>query len=271
MLAHTTISIAVAALLQLPNSMLAITAEEIVDRSAQVVHSDWERAPEYDYCATASSAGGLTTTAVLMLEGSPYYRLVARNGVPLSEADEQSEQSKYEITHRERRIEGPEQRARRVANYEVERHRNQLLLEEFTRAMTFELAGTAQLLGRDTYVVRGKPRPGYKPASKETKVLTGMLGTIWVDRETFHWVRVEAEVTRPVAIAGFFATVDPGTKFELEQAPVNHELWLASHFSMKTSARVFFLFHRRTMKDEQYSNYQPAGSLAPVSCAGIHE
>ena len=250
-----------------PRTLLSLTADEIVARSAEVIHGDWERAPEYDFCANAKYGNVTTTTAVLMLDGSPYYRLVARNGLLLSEADQAAEQSKYEKAVRERRGENAEEHKRRVAGYQAERTRNQRLLEEFTKAMQFALAGEATVSGRQTYVVRGKPRPGYTPASKETKVLSGMVGTIWVDRETYHWVKAEAEVTRPVAVVGFIATVDPGTRFELEEAAVDENTWLATHFSMRTSARVFFLFHRRTMKDESYFNYQPVGRLSPASCA----
>jgi hypothetical protein len=144
------------------------------------------------------------------------------------------------------------------------------LLEEFTRAMQFELIGRATMLGRETYVVRGIPQPGYVPRSRETKVLTGMVGTIWIDSDSFHWVKVEAEVTRSVAVAGFIATVVPGTRFELEEAPLDGTIWLVAHFSMKTATRFLFLFRHATLKDETYFNYQPTGGLSPASCADEH-
>lgn len=260
-------TVLVAALIGSSSSSLGLTADEIAARSAQVIHRDWERAPEYDFCATARSGSGTTTTAVLMLEGSPYYRSVARNGLPLPEGEQAAEQSKYERAVRERRAESAEEHERRVADYVAERTRNQRLLEEFTKAMHFELVGDATVLGRQAYVIQGDPRSGYTPTTKETKVLTAMTGTISVDRDSFHWVKAEAKVTRSVAVIGFIATVDPGTRFELEEAPVSESVWLATHFSMRTSARVLFLFHRRSLKDESYFNYQPSGRLSPGSCA----
>lgn len=48
-----------------------------------------------------------------------------------------------------------------------------------------------------------------------------MRGTLWIEKSTFQWVRVEAEVFRPVSIEGFLAQVQPGTRFLLDQAPVS--------------------------------------------------
>jgi hypothetical protein len=43
-----------------------------------------------------------------------------------------------------------------------------------------------------------------------------MEGTLWIDKKTFQWVKVEATVIRPVSIAGFLAQVQTGRRFELE-------------------------------------------------------
>jgi hypothetical protein len=34
------------------------------------------------------------------------------------------------------------------------------------------------------------------PKSRETKVLTGMQGTMWIDTKTYQWVKVTASVFR---------------------------------------------------------------------------
>jgi len=47
----------------------------------------------------------------------------------------------------------------------------------------------------------------------------GMTGHLWIDQRDSQWVRVEAEVVRPVSFFGFFAKVGKGTRFLLEQEP----------------------------------------------------
>src|SRR5262245_29842339 len=57
----------------------------------------------------------ILTHEVTLLEGSPYYRLVARNDQPLSPAEQKQEDEKLRQNNEARRKETPEQRERRVA------------------------------------------------------------------------------------------------------------------------------------------------------------
>ena len=85
-----------------------------------------------------------------------------------------------------------------------------------------------------------------------------MRGKMWIDAEQYQWVRVHAEVFRPVAFGLFIAHVEPGTEFTLEEKPVQSGLWLPSHFSMQVRANVLFL-SRNSNDDETYSNYHRTG------------
>ncbi|MGO9636756.1 MAG: hypothetical protein ACLPSO_02315, partial [Terracidiphilus sp.] len=118
----------------------------------------------------------------------------------------------------------------------------------------------------EVYVLQATPRAGYQPPNTETKVLTGMQGQLWIDKQTYQWVKVEAEVMHPVSIAGFLAQVQPGTRFELEKMPVAEGIWLPKHFSMKARAKILFFFSHNTQDDETYFDYRkappPAGSTA---------
>jgi len=67
-----------------------------------------------------------------------------------------------------------------------------------------------------------------------------MQGTFWIDRDSFQWVKVEADVVHPVVIGGFLARVEPGTHFELEKAPVADGVCLPTHFAIKSRAKLLF-------------------------------
>jgi hypothetical protein len=69
-----------------------------------------------------------------MIEDSPYERLIAINGHDLSGAKQQEEQKKgrteeYEKAVSERQRESTGQRSRRLAKYQAERKRDQLMLD----------------------------------------------------------------------------------------------------------------------------------------------
>lgn len=242
------------------------SAEEIVRRSAEATHTDWEKAPEFDYCDTEVAGNHTRTSAELMIAGSAYERLVAVDGQPLPEDQEQEQAARFASTIEQRKQETAEQHAKRVAQYEKERHRDQMLLEEMTSAMDFHLDGTASIAGRQTFVLDATPRAGYVPKGMETQVLTGMRGTLWVDQESYRWVRVEAQVMHPVNIVGFVARVEPGTHFLLEEAPIAPDVWMATRFTMRARAKILFFFPSSSSSDDTWFNYTPRGQLRPEAC-----
>ncbi len=133
-------------------------------------------------------------------------------------------------------------------------------MQQLTAAFNFTLTGKQKIGPYNVYVLRATPRPDYRPPNMQTEVLTGMQGQLWIDEETFQWVKVEAQVVRPVYIDGFLARVEPGTRFELEKMPVEDGIWLPQHFSMRSRAKVFLLFPRRASDDETYFDYHRTGA-----------
>ena len=243
--------------------------ETTMKRSIEANERDWAAAPELDYLERDRDPGGSKTYAVIMLFGSPYQRLIAVNEHPLSRSKKAEEQKKFEKAVAERRSESPEKRSERVAKYEAERKRDHTMMQQLTMGFDFNLLGQQQLKGHKVYVLKATPRKGYRPPDRDSKVLTGMEGKMWVDRSTFQWVKVEAHVTHPVSIEGFLAEVEPGTEFELEKSPVSGDIWLATHFSMKSNAKVMHLVSRHSQQDITYFNYhrgEAAGKqpLAPA-------
>jgi hypothetical protein len=239
--------------------------DTIIQRSVEANAADWKAAPNYDYFERDLQHGGGTRTyEELMIFSSPYQRLVALNGKPLPPEQQAQEQQELEAVVVERQKESEQERVRRIAQYEKDRKRDHLLMEQLTTAFDFRLAGEQKLGPYEVYVLKATPRPGYEPPNIEAKVLTGMEGKLWIDKKTFQWVKVEATVIRPVSIEGFLAQVEPGTRFELEKMPVTDSIWLPKHFAMKSQAKVLFFFTRKSQADETYYGYHKA---TPIQAA----
>jgi hypothetical protein len=242
----------------------------IMQHSVDANRADWNAAPTYDYLERDQENGGTRTYQETMILGSPYQRLVAVNGEPLNSAAQAAEQRKLEEVTARRRQESSEQRARRVAKYEKDRKRDQLLMSELVKAFDFKLLGQERLGSYDVYVLKATPRTGYEPPNMEAQILTGMEGKLWIDKNTFQWVKVEARVLHPVTIEGFLARVEPGTHFELEKMQVTDRIWLPKHFAMKSRAKIFFLFNHNTQEDETYFDYHLSPSSEHGSFQGQH-
>lgn len=234
-------------------------AGAIVRRSVEAARTNYQAAPRFDYrVTTRAKNGGTRTYEAKMLFGSRYLRLIAIDGKPPTAEIAAEEQKKLNEAGLARSRESPEERARRVSGYERERQRDQAMLMEMTNAFEFRAAGEETLNGREVYVLKAKPRKGYRPPNSRAKVLTGMEGTLWVDKRTLQWARIDAEVIHPVTIEGFFARVQPGTRFQMDLMPVTETIWFPRRFLMETRARVLFFWTAREVRDESYCCYTPA-------------
>jgi hypothetical protein len=231
---------------------------DIMRRSIAANHRDLSAAMDFDYSERRQTPEGSKTYAVTMLNGSPYQGLVAINDKPLSNEDRLREDKKKDAARVSREREDPGERAVRLAKYERERRRNRTLLDQVGQAFNVAREANQTIDGVEAYVLKATPRPDYRPPSLEAEVLTGVESRFWIEQSSFHWVKVEATVVRPVSIAAFVAKVEPGTQFMLEQTEVGPGMWLPKRFLMRTRARILFMFKQHTQLDATYFGYQRA-------------
>jgi hypothetical protein len=242
------------------------TIRQIIARSIAANEADFNQAPNYawierDAEKQHSSKATIKTSKVFMIDGSPYYEMIALNDVPLSSGEQAEQERKLRLEIAKRSHESDRERTRRVTKYTRERSRDHAMLLEMGTAFDYALAGETQLDGHDVWVLTAAPKPGYEPKSHETKVLTGMTGTLWIDKATYQWVKVQAEVVHPVNFFGFIAKVYPGTQFTLEQEPVSQTVWLPKRFSMTVHAMALGFIDENSADEETDRDYRPAPKL----------
>jgi hypothetical protein len=242
--------------------------------------ADWNAQPQYSHrerdLKTKVDANGHVqilqskTYETFMLEGSPYSRLIEINDKPLSREQQAQEQSKLNNETARRAHECASDRQARIAKYEARRAEEHTLMQQMAAAFTFSLAGEQRVGGVECYILDARPNPAYDPPVEKARVLTGMKGRLWIDKEHFHWVKVQAEVINTVPFGLFVAKVKPGTSFELEQAPQG-DVWLPKHFSESVNATVMGLYTMRSNEEELYSDYQSGQLSAKASTPGATE
>jgi hypothetical protein len=245
------------------------TAEQIVTRSCTAMNGDWKAIPEYSYNERdVESKHGHSKTVkthrVLTIDGSTYNELIAVNDEPLSAPLRAREEAKLTEEIEKRNHESPAERNRRVAKYLKERHQDHELMQQMAKAFDFTFLGEDVLNGHKVWLLNADPNPAYVPTNAETKVLLGMKGRLWVDQEHYHWVKVKAEVMKPISLFGFIAKVQAGTRFMLEQAPVAPGVWLPKHFTTDVNASALGFIDESSTDDETYGNYRPMSQMAKL-------
>jgi outer membrane lipoprotein-sorting protein len=240
-------------------SCRAADLQEIISRGSATLKSDWAADQNYAYIQRdeVQKRENVTskTSRVVTIDGSDYFLLLAVDDHPLSPEREKEERDKLRNEVLRRKQESPDARQARVRKFEKERNENEALVLDFPTAFNFELLREETMNGHGAYVLSGMPKQRTGQLSLAAKVLSGMRGTIWVDKENFHAIRASCEVMSPVPIYGILAKVLPGTHIEFAMAPVTDSVWLISELSM--DLRVSKLFFKSTQNTRTtYSAYR---------------
>ncbi len=241
-------------------------AREIVRRAVAASDENWKIARNYTFLQRTEerqidSAGlvkskEIKTYDITLLEGSPYLRLVERDDHRLPPAEEKKERDKLDKSIAERMKETPAQRQRRIEEYEKRRERQRETMREVAEAFDFKIAGQDAIDGRQVWVLKASPLAGYRPRSRDGKILPHVRGKLWIDQRSYHWVKLEAEVMDPVSWGLFLVRLDPGAHIWFDETRVNDEVWLPRRISITASARLGIFKKLRVQEDTTYKNFR---------------
>jgi hypothetical protein len=248
------------------SSVSAQDAREIVRKSVELDQANWLRMKDYTWIAheterNLDSKGAVKsekreTWETLVLYGQPHRRMLERDGQPLPPDDQRKEQAKLDKVAAKLEHETPEQRQRRVSDYEKRRQKDRDFLREVTDLYDFHLEGEQPVDGHAAWVISATPKPGYQPKHGDAKPLLKIRGKIWIDKAEFQWVRLEAETTDTISYGLFIARLNPGAKLVFEQTRVNDEIWLPKRESVSGSGRLGLLKKISMQQELIWSNYR---------------
>jgi hypothetical protein len=239
---------------------------ELVRRSIAQDQLDWLRMKDYTWQARSverrfDSHGKVESTKqekweTLILDGQAQRRMLERDGKPLSEGEQRSEQKRLDREANKLSKETPAEKQRRLDDAEKQRKREFAFLSEIPDLFDLRLEGESTVDGRPVWVVSGTPRPGAQPKSRDAKVLLKLRGRMWIDKTTYQWAKVEAETLETISWGLFLARLNPGAKLIFEQTEVNSEIWLPKRLFLAGSGRVGLLKRITQDQEIQWSNYR---------------
>ena len=221
-------------------------ALDIIRRSVERDWTDYESRKNYTYQERSEFR------QYLILGGRPYERLTARNDKPLSAREERREQAKLDSELAKRQHESPAEQAR----YQEERAKERGFIREIPDAFTFRLVGNGVVSNHPAWMIEARPKPGYRAVHSQAKNFARVRATIWIEQETYHWVKVDADVLNTISVDFGLLRVAPGSSMHFEQTRVNDEIWLPSSMLVRFQARLALLKVLRGQYDIRYSDYR---------------
>ena len=235
---------------------------EIVRRSVERDWTDFEGRKNYTYqersefhqYARSGAAAKVRseTNEILILGGRPFERLIARDDKPLSAREERREQTKLDHELAKRQHESPAEQSR----YQKKRVEERAFIREIPEAFTFRLVKIDTVSNQPAWVIEAQPKLGYRAAHSRAKDFAKVRATIWIEQETYHWAKVEADVLNTISVDFGLLRVAPGSSMHFEQTRVNDEIWLPSSMLVRFEARLALVKLLRGEYDIRYSNYR---------------
>jgi hypothetical protein len=134
--------------------------------------------------------------------------------------------------------------------------RAQLDLAALAPRFVYSIRGTAEVEGRDCWVVGYRPKAGTSANSSEDKVINALRGQLWVDKQTFAILRCEGKTDEPIRVA-LIATVD-SLEFSYKSQKLSNGEVVPQFFDVAMTLKAPF-FYARQRQVCTLSNFHPAG------------
>ena len=244
----------------------AVDPREIIRRSVEVDHHNWERARSYtcrqrevekhlDKHGEAKSTT-VKTYDVNFYYGEEYSRLIQKDDQPLSDGEQKKEDEKLEKFLAKLRNQSEEDREKRLSKEEKEREEQRVFLRDVTNAYDFTLLGEETVNGADTWIIQATPRKDFHPTQPHADILAKIKGKIWIEKKDYNWVKVEAETIDTISFGLFLFRIHKGARLSFEQVHLNDEVWLVRRFYISGGARLALLKNEAIEQEDEFSNYQ---------------
>jgi hypothetical protein len=190
------------------------------------------------------------------LYGENHRRHISKDGKPLSAKDAQREKEKLDKIVAARQNESAGERAKRLQDADRRAEHRRRFSRQIPNIYDFSMLPDEKLAGRDVYVIKAEPKPGYRPVDVTTRAMAKMHGTFWIDKSTNQMVKLDAEALDTVSFGFFLVRLAKGAHFILEQIRVNDEVWLPKRVQAAIDARIAVVKKFRGQFDVTYSNYR---------------
>ena len=238
---------------------------EMIRRSVAATERSWKARQNYTYAwrdeeRHVDSNGQVKSTDVdvlttALINGVPVERTVSHNGGAPTASQRRKDEEAL------RKAASPVDRAE-----ELRKDReNRAFLAELPQAFDFKLLGEAQIEGRTAYVLECTPHPGFQSHGKYAKMLSKVAGKVWIDKQDFGWIKVDAQVTEAFSLGLFLARVQRGSHIFFEQTRVGDGLWMPKRVNIKADAKILFVKNYQQDEVITYSDYRLAQTTQVAS------
>lgn len=137
-----------------------------------------------------------------------------------------------------------------------DREEETALFRNLTEAFVFEPATKETINGFNAWEMEFSPRPGFKPQNRESRLLKGLFGKIWITVDHSQLIRLAGTLQEDVDYGvGIFGSLKIGSTITLEQEDIGNGLWFPT-FTIITYKANLLIKGTHERQISHFSNYQ---------------
>jgi hypothetical protein len=137
-----------------------------------------------------------------------------------------------------------------------DREEETALFRNLTEAFVFKPFAQEIINGCNAWVMDFSPRPDFKPRNRESRLLKGLFGKIWITVDESQLIRLAGTLEEDVDYgAGIFGSLKKGSTVTLEQEDIGNGLWFPT-FTIITYKANLLIKGTHERQISHYTNYQ---------------
>ncbi|MFL6301191.1 MAG: hypothetical protein ACJ71N_11365 [Terriglobales bacterium] len=233
------------------DTAISASAHELVQRAVQNELKASESNSHYMYLEHKQTPQGSSVKQVAETQDGEVSYLLKMNDQPLS-----ADQRRIEDDKMQKLLNDPNEQRRRLKNQKDDERRATTLVRALPDAFVYEFDQRDSGDPPEVVKLKFHPNPNYNPPDRETQVLTGMAGSMYLDTKANRMKRLDGTLIDDVNFGwGIFGKLHKGSHFEICESDVADGHWDVTYRNLDFTGKVLIFKKLRIKETSEMSDF----------------
>jgi len=216
--------------------------------------------PNFMFREVSQGSDGSKTKLLIETRDAMAGLLIATDGHPLTAEQRQAEEKRLEHL-----VNDPDDLDKKCKREKEDAERTQRIMSAFPEAFSYEEDGTASgeeglgAPGDQLVRLNFRPNPKYSPPSHVEQILTGLQGTMLIDRKQHRIAKIDGTLVKEVGFGwGILGHLDRGGHFIVQQGDMGGGHWEVTRMDLSFTGKALFFKTLNIKAKEIYTDFHPA-------------
>ncbi len=230
---------------------ISASAHELVERAVQNELNASGSNSHYMYLESKQTPQGSNLKQVAETKDGEVSYLLKMNGQPLSADQRRTEDAKMQ-----KLLNDPDEQRRRLKNQKEDEKRATTLVRALPDAFVYEFDKPDPGDPPGTVKLKFHPNPNYNPPDRETQVLTGMAGLMYLDTKANRMKRLDGILIDDVNFGwGIFGKLYKGGHFDIHESDVGDGHWDVTYKNLDFRGKILLFKKLRIKETSEMSDF----------------